>query len=140
MGHRGGPGSPFGEFFHGVVERVLFMENELDLSDDQFDQMKGIMREHRSNLEPRIKQVAEHGRSLRQSVMNEDGNPSTIRNAADGLGQAIGDAAVIVHETFNRARTILTEGQLAKLQEIKEKHQERRERMMELRTETRPSE
>ena len=115
------------------------MDEELGLTDDQFDQLKGIVREYRSDLEPRMKTMGEKGRSLRQAVIDEDSDASTIRNAAEELGNAIGDAAVAVSETFTKARTILTEDQIAQLEEIRESHQKRRKRMMELRTETRPT-
>lgn len=91
----------------GQFGRLLALRSELDVSAEQRAEIRGIVKSHKQQLATALKPVAEKRRALRDATLAEDANETAIRAAADELGKAIGDAAVVgsrirseIHEVF----------------------------------------
>ncbi len=62
-----------------------------------------------------LKPVAEKRRALRDATLAENPNEATIRDAADELGKAIGDAAVVGSKIKAEIHKVLTPEQQEKI-------------------------
>ncbi len=79
----------------GQFGRLLTLRSELGITTEQREQIRGIVKSHRQELAAVLKPVAEKRRTLRDATLAENPSEATIHAAADELGKAIGDAAVV---------------------------------------------
>lgn len=128
-GHRGrgfgpGPGPGMGPF------GGLRMLRELNLSDEQRQEIRGIMQTARESGVQ--KQLMDARKALQDAVENPTLDENNIRNLADQLGVAEGNAAVERAHIRQQILQILTDEQrqeLEKMQaETKQKMEKRRKR------------
>jgi len=67
-----------------------------------------------------VKAVAEKRRALRELIRADSPKEDAIRKAADELGKAAGDAAVVMVKTRSQVRELLTDDQRKKLEKLEE--------------------
>jgi Spy/CpxP family protein refolding chaperone len=114
---RGGPAGIMGAIMH-----------RLDLTDEQRDKIETIMDESCSKTKAGQRAVQKARRALEKEVAG-DANEPAIRKAADALGKAIGDEAVLKVKVMKDVKAVLTPEQLRKLEEIKAKMKDRGPRL-----------
>jgi Spy/CpxP family protein refolding chaperone len=105
-------GSPVSGFVSGQLGRLLVLRSELNVTDEQKAQIRGLVSEHRDEIAQAAAGVIEARRALREAVVAETPNEETIRSLAGELGEAIGDAAVGTSKMVGQIKTILTPEQL----------------------------
>src|SRR3989304_3950860 len=79
----------------GQFGRLLTLRSELDVTTEQRQQIRGIVKNHRQEIAAALKPVAEKRRGGGGGALAENANEAAIYAAADELGKAIGDAAVV---------------------------------------------
>lgn len=93
----------------------------LDLSDDQKSRIKEILKAHAAEIEAQMKSSAAARRALHQAVLDQPSDESAIRAAALELGQVQGDNAVLFAKIRTEIQPVLTDGQRAKIQQLRER-------------------
>lgn len=106
MGHCG-VGQP------GVLRLIL---RTLDLTDEQRELIKAILEAAKPDMEAAREAVAEASATLNEAVV-QGADEDTILAAASALGDAIGAQAVLRAQTIASIKAVLTEEQLAQLDE-----------------------
>jgi Spy/CpxP family protein refolding chaperone len=102
---------------HGPgIARAL---RRLDLTEQQRESIKSILESARETAEPGREAVADAKEVLHTAVA-EGADETAIREAAENLGKVIGDQAVSKAATIALIKEVLTEEQLAQLQEMKD--------------------
>jgi Spy/CpxP family protein refolding chaperone len=109
----------------------------LDLTKEQYEQVRTILEDNKENAQTAERGVRNAQKALHDAVIDEAGEEA-IRNAAAEVGKAIGDQAVLRAQTAASVKGVLTEEQLVKLDTIKEKMQELREDVQALEDEIGP--
>jgi Spy/CpxP family protein refolding chaperone len=122
-GHRGrrGPGGPAGGRGIGLILRGL------DLSDEQAEQVRGILSADAERAKSAAKAVAEARKALHKTVM-EGADEAAVRAAAAELAGAITENSVAKAAKMASVRKLLTEEQLAKLDRFGAERADRRQR------------
>ena len=119
--YRGGPDAG-GEPHVGIVLRF---KEQLDLSDEQLLKLKAIKEEVKEQFKTSADAVWAKREALREAV-ESDATEAAIRAAAVELGGALGDQAVLTAGTKTNVDEVLTDGQKAKLQELRDHRWQRR--------------
>jgi Spy/CpxP family protein refolding chaperone len=110
---------PAGMLLSGQLGRLLELRSELDLTADQRSQIREIVKSHRQELSSVIKPVVEKRRALRDATLAENASEAAIHTAADELGKAIGDAAVVGSKIKVEVRQVLTPEQQEKISQFR---------------------
>jgi Spy/CpxP family protein refolding chaperone len=92
----------------GQFGRLLALRSELDVSAEQRAEIRGVVKSHKQELAAALKPVAEKRRALRDATLAEHPEEAKIRAAADELGKAIGDAAVVGSKIKSEVHNVLT--------------------------------
>lgn len=103
---------PLAHLVRANLGRALALRAELNLSEQQRIELKGIFMAHREEFRPLAADIVAHKRALRHAVMAEDPNEATIRAESAALGEAIGDVSVALAGVAAEARTVLTPEQI----------------------------
>jgi len=106
------PDTPLGRLIGAQVGRRMLLRSQLELTAEQRQQLAGILRQHLQEIIAVVKPLVEAKRALREAIMAERPDPKKIRAAADKLGKAIGDAAVLAGKIKVEAAEVLTPKQL----------------------------
>ena len=94
---------------------MLTLRSDLDLSDEQRDDIRQILLSHKQEIATVMKPVVEKRRALRDATLADHPDEHAIRAAANELGQAIGDAAVVGAKIKGEVHQVLTPEQLQKV-------------------------
>jgi protein CpxP len=116
-----GAHSDFGPRVFGRIARAL------DLSDDQKNQIKAILKTHALEIEAQMKASASARRAVHDAVLAQPPDETAIRAAAQKLGQVHGDGAVLFAKIRTEVQPILTDEQRAKIQTFRERMRDRSE-------------
>jgi Spy/CpxP family protein refolding chaperone len=103
--------------------RFTLLSQELGLTDDQRSALKHLVRNHRHEIQPLMKDLIAKKRALQGLVMAENPDPAEIRQASAELGHAIAEAAVLGSALVQKAQSILTPEQFKRLREMQESRQ-----------------
>lgn len=106
------------------VARMVVLRDEMDVTAEQRAELRGIFQEHRAELRPAMLEILEHKRALRAAVTAEQPDEALIRAEADALGDAIGDAAIVMSQVTGEAREVLSAEQLQMLQDAMTENRE----------------
>jgi Spy/CpxP family protein refolding chaperone len=109
---------PLAQMIHEHFAKLLDLKDGLKLTDEQRDAIHKILRDHRDELRPQIAAVMGQHRVLHDAVLADEPDEKTIRDAASGLGQKIGDAAVVASQVAKEVKTVLTPEQLQALRDF----------------------
>ena len=125
-----GPG--FGRHMMGMrAHGWMALGDDLNLTDEQHAQLKEIkQRAHNSEMRAEMADVFESSLELRKAVTAETANEAAIRKAADDLGAAIGDAAVLASGFAGEARDVLTPEQIETLEAFAAERESRIDTLM----------
>lgn len=130
-----GPGGPMGGAPMLGLPRPLAAQ--LNLSDAQREQIRGIMQQHRNEAEQLGQRLGAAERALHQAVQAEAFDETAIRAAAADAATARTDMAVFQGRVHADVYQVLTPEQQAKARELKaqmeQRGQERAKRMQERR-------
>ncbi len=116
-----GPHTGQGPMFERIVER-------LDLTSEQQEAIREVRQSFREQLRLAFREVQATQRALRQQIHTEVFDETAIREAANDLGMAEAEVAVIRGLIVQEIRGLLTPEQR---EEIEQWHQKRRELMQE---------
>ena len=108
-----------GRFITGQVGRMLVLRSRLNVTPEQREQIAGILKSHRQEIARALKPVVEKRRALREAVLAEKTDERKVRSAAEELGKAIGDAAIVAARIKSEARGVLTDEQVKVLAEFR---------------------
>ncbi len=86
--------TPLGKMLSGNLGRMLTLRSELGVTEEQRQQLREVIKSHRSEIAGTVKSLHDARTNLRDSVMKTDASESEIRSAATTLGNAIANAAV----------------------------------------------
>jgi Spy/CpxP family protein refolding chaperone len=98
-------------FVAGQIGRLAVLRSDLNITDEQRSEIRGIVQGHRSEIAPVVQKIVEKRRALRAAVLADSPDEKTIRAAADDLGKAIGDAGVLASKVAGEVRPALTQEQ-----------------------------
>lgn len=111
--------SKYGEGFgHGALRKLIegnlgrwmVLRSELNLTQAQRTKIHQAVGSHRTEIAKTAKEVWEKRTALREAVANGQ-DETAIRQAAEQLGKAIGDAAVLASRVRGEVQPMLTEAQ-----------------------------
>jgi Spy/CpxP family protein refolding chaperone len=105
------PDHPLLRLIRGQIGRWMVLSSELDLSTRQKQQIRDILVTHKPEIVAAIQPVVEKRRALREAVTAPVPDEKAIRAAADDLGHAVGDAAVLASKLKQQIAPILTDEQ-----------------------------
>lgn len=103
----------------GQFGRWLTLRSELNITAEQRDKIRAIVKRHQAELASSLRPVAEQRRALRDATLAENANEAAIRSAADELGKAMGEAAVVGSKIKAEVRAVLTSEQLEKVEKFR---------------------
>lgn len=110
---------PAGKFARGARHRLGELVKDLNLTDDQKQQIAKVLKSHKGEILPLVKQVRDDRRALRTAVRAEPIDEKAIRAAAEKLGKDLGDAAVMRAKIRKEIQAILTDAQKAALEKAR---------------------
>jgi Spy/CpxP family protein refolding chaperone len=102
---------PLVNFIRGQIGRWMVLRSELDLTADQKQQIAAIVQAHKAEILQVVRPVVQKRQALRDAVTAANPDETVIRSAADDLGHAIGDAAVLASKIKQQVAPILTDEQ-----------------------------
>lgn len=123
MGRRGGPGTP--GFGGSILGPIQMMASQLNLSDGQKDQIKGIAQSHRDEWQALADRVNTARQAVRAAITSGTFDEALIRDKSAALSQAEADVAVASARAFGEVSQILTPEQQAKLRSLQTERQRR---------------
>lgn len=103
--------SPLGKLITGQIGRLLVLRSELNLTAQQREKIHKVLAEHKGELVKDMKNVFEKRAALHKAILANQPDETAIRKAADELGHAIGDAAVVGSKVAGEVKPILTDEQ-----------------------------
>jgi len=107
---------PLGHGRHFSAQRVFErVADRLDLSDTQREQVRDVLKAHKSGILASIQQVRTSRAALRQAIDTDPVDEGTIRSRAADMGRAEADAAVVRAQIRAEILPILNDEQKAKL-------------------------
>ena len=106
-----------GGHFGGDMAPRMFrhLSRELDLTDAQQLQIRGILKNHADEIEGHVKAAMEARRALHDSVMAQPTDEGAIRAMATQIGTVHGDGAMMIARIRAEVWPILTADQQQKL-------------------------
>ena len=110
---------PIARLITGNLGRLLVLRSELNVTDAQRQQIAGVVKSHRHEIQPVAKAILEKKRALREAVILNPGDEPAIRKAAENLGKAIGDAAMVASRVIGQAKGALTAKQLERIRQFR---------------------
>lgn len=102
---------PLGRLILGNLGRLMVLRSELNVTDQQRQQIVETLKAHKSEIAREAEQVWRKRNALRDAVTADAPNEKAIRKAADELGAAIGDAAVVAAKIRGEVAPVLTDDQ-----------------------------
>ena len=109
--------SPLGRLITGRIGEMLVLRSQLNVTDEQRGQIRGIIEAHRSEIAVAARPIVEKRRALRAAVTADAPNESDIRAAAADLSGALGDAAVLAARIRSEVFAVFTPEQQTLIQE-----------------------
>jgi Spy/CpxP family protein refolding chaperone len=122
-----GPGMPGIGGRLGVCPVPLRILRQLDLTDDQVEAIKEVLKANQEKGEAARKNIVEAMKAVHEAVVK--GDEAGIREAATNLGKVIGNGAVLKAAIMASVKKVLTDEQREELQELTAKLKERAENL-----------
>jgi Spy/CpxP family protein refolding chaperone len=111
--------TPLAKLITGNIGRFLVLRSELGITADQKKKIIGIVKSRRDEIRPVVNSVLEKRRALRDAVLNKPGDETAIRGAANEMGKAIGDAAVLASKVVAQVKPALTPQQIERIEKFR---------------------
>jgi len=110
---------PLVNLIRGQIGRWMVLRSDLDLSADQKQQIVTIIQAHKAEILQAMQPVSQKRQALRDAITSASPDEAAIRAAADNLGHAIGDAAVLASKLKQQIAPILTDEQRQKISDFR---------------------
>ncbi len=114
-----GDGGPLRTLIHEEFGLLKQLHSDMDVTKDQREKIHDVLKEHRDEIAGVVKPLVEKRRALRDAVMAKNPDEAAIRSAANDLGKAIGDAAVLASKVKPEIGKVLTSEQKDKLKDFR---------------------
>ena len=98
--------------------RMMHALKQVGVTDAQKEQIRGILREQRPQVQPLRKQLVQERRALRDAIQQSPVNESAIRTQSARVAQVQADLAVQRARIADKVRAVLTPDQVSKLKEL----------------------
>lgn len=110
---------PLARLIMGNIGRFLVLRSELNITDEQRKKIAAEIKRHKDEIRPIAKEVFEKRQALRDAVLNKPGDKQAIMAAANDLGKAIGDAAVLASKVVAQVKPMLTPEQQERIKNFR---------------------
>ncbi len=110
---------PLAGLIMGNIGRVLVLGSELNISAEQRKKIAAEVKSHKDEIRPVAKEISEKRMALRDAVLNKPGDRQAIMAAANDLGKAIGDAAVLASKVIAKVKPVLTSEQQERIKNLR---------------------
>lgn len=117
------PNRPLFKLVRESLAKFAELREDLNVSDQQRDQIKGIVKSHKSELAPVVKDLIAKRQALREAVLTGK-TEADIRAAADELGKAIADTSVVASKVVGEVKGALTAEQIETLRQFRIEREE----------------
>ncbi|MEZ6045933.1 MAG: Spy/CpxP family protein refolding chaperone [Planctomycetaceae bacterium] len=121
----------FRKMMAGNIGRWMVLRSEVDLSDDQRQELKKIVKNNRPEIKSKVGSLVEARMALVDQVLAENATDEEIKAAADKLGAAIGEAAILARDLKGEAKEVLTEDQQTKIRSVIDQNRSERKKFHE---------
>lgn len=111
-----GPGMP--ARMHGRMEEAAALVRKVNLTQDQLTRLSDLIASKQSALQPALTKMADAGFGLREAVLAPSPDEAAIRKAAQGVGDAVGQALPLYADLIASGRAILNPDQTAALNDF----------------------
>jgi Spy/CpxP family protein refolding chaperone len=115
---------PLARLVAGNIGRLLVLGSELNVTPDQRAKIAGIVKSHRAEITPTVRDVLEKKIALRDAVLNERPEEKVIRSAAADLAKTVGDASVLASKVIGEVRAILTPDQIERIRKVRKENEQ----------------
>jgi Spy/CpxP family protein refolding chaperone len=102
----------------GAPRMFRHLSKQLDLSEDQQTQIRGVFKNHADEIEAQVRAGMNARRALHQAVLTQPVDEQAIRNLALQAGQVHGDTAVLYARIRTEIWPILNAEQRDKLTQL----------------------
>ncbi len=113
--HGGDDGNLLKLFIRDEFSMLKKLHSDVDLTQEQREKIHDIFKDHRNEIAGALRPVVEKRRALRDAVMAKSPDDDAIRAAANNLGKAIGEAAVLASKIKPEVGKVLTSEQREKI-------------------------
>lgn len=103
-------------FVTGQLGRMMTLHSDINLTDQQKEQIHGIVMKHHQEIITTVKPLAQNARTLKTAVLADKTDEQAIRAAAADVGKSLGDAAVLAARIKTEAKQVLTPEQQQTMQ------------------------
>jgi Spy/CpxP family protein refolding chaperone len=110
---------PLARLIMGNIGRFLVLRSELNISADQKKKIAAEIKGHKDEIRPVAQEIFEKRTALRDAVLNKPDDRQAIMAAANDLGKAIGDAAVVASKVIAKVKTLLTSEQQERIKNFR---------------------
>ena len=114
------PGRPGARALRAIFARLGELRGELNLTSEQKMRIFAVVQEHRAEIVEKVKLVRDKGRALRDATEADVINERAIRRAAEDMGDALGEGAVLKARIRAQVRPIFTEEQRDAIDECRD--------------------
>lgn len=126
-----GEGGLLRNFFRDRAGSFVKLSQDVDLSQEQRNKIRDVLVEHRSEIAGVAQPIMEKRRVLRDAVLADKPSDDAIRSAANDLGKAIGDAAVLAAKVKPEVAKVLTSEQQARVKDFHKQNDKAVEELLE---------
>lgn len=126
---RGGKG--FGERGPKELAPVMHALRALDLSDDQRAQIKGKLADSAPQIQENHQQIRDLRKQLHEGLASGTLDAGSVQTTAEQIGDLVAENVATAMSLAADVRTVLTDEQIAELDEMRSQRMERRERRRE---------
>ncbi len=113
------PGQGHGKFrevMRTAMRHLLNFRHETPLSDEQKQKARAVMESHRSEIQAQIEKGRDARRSMLGLVKTSGPDDTAVREAADKIGNAARDRALLFAKVAREIRPLLTPEQLKRIE------------------------
>lgn len=101
----------------GHIGRLLVLKSQLNVTDEQKEKMREIVKGHMDEIVPIAKALLNERRNLRLAVLKDPADEKAIHAAAQDLTKSVADASILAARVISEARPVLTKRQWLVLRE-----------------------
>lgn len=109
---------------------VQFLTEYLDLSDQQQIAIKNILQQERTQMQPLLSSARQVHQQVEAAALSDNFDPNQVRSALEQNKDTLINLAVEAARTQNEIYKVLTPDQRAKLETLRQRHQERMQKWM----------
>ena len=110
---------PLARLIMGNIGRFLVLRSELNITDEQRKKIAAEIKSHKDEIGPIANEVFAKRQALRDAVLNKPGDQQAIMAAANDLGKAIGDAALLASKVVAQVKPMLTPEQQERIKNFR---------------------